>query len=580
VSEKGSPEYSRKAEIQEERDRERALPAAGVIERILCGGIERAVGNMLFHTAPELFAKKLDFILDRIREDYRRAEPSERRSYLTFLAVLTVDMQSLLPLWELEPLVTEGRLDAEREEVFGLLTALEKLEGETAAAVADALLADAAARRKAEGSTAGGTAGGEALSAVVGQLAVEVADGSIRRAAVARFRGDSSTELGNDYAVFLKHMMRLGGSFVTTNPVLVKMAWDLEEERWDRRADEIIADAWPKGRPASLLAGPRTELDAAIGRVCSLMTMSVVEENCRLLRDIYLATQGREGYVSLQVNPTNHGDDRDMIREARQLYGGLRERLGGVPNVVFKLPATGAGLVAAEQLTSEGIGVTVTVSFSVFQAMEFARVLARGGAPVCYIALMNGRMAFPVRDELAELGVEGGAEAARWAGVEVARKTHRLLYDLPEKGGLGIDPNRVKLLIASLRIYDDWIPDVSELWGCQVITFFPNVRRKYDDRERGFRADAVYSETPAEVLQVLLESEIFRQAWWMPGDAEETRPRRPLSLAPEDAEALLEWPPVAQTLGQFVDQHREMGRKVESRMRAAASRDDAGDAGP
>ncbi len=373
------------------------------------------------------------------------------------------------------------------------------------------------------------------------------------------------------------------------------MAWDIDPELWNKRVDALILSKHSPDRLSKLLRGPQSELSAAIEAINSAVTMAVVQENCRLLRDIFLVTEGREGYVSLQVNPKNHDDWQQMVTEAKNLYSLLEGTLGGVPNVVFKLPATAAGKSAAEKLTSEGIGVTITVEFSVFQALGFAEVLNRGKMLVAYLALMNGRMAYPVRDEMKTKSVPGGVEAARWAGVEVARKAYRRLYAPPHEGGLGIDPQRIKLLIASLRIYGDWMPDISELWGCPVITVFPNVRRKFDispatrgqglppaqacpepvERVRGlidFTGDAVLKATPDDQLKVLFESEIFRQAWWVPGDPEQYKPQRVLTLEPKDSEALVKWPPVANTLGEFIDLYEKMGQMVQERIRHLVGR--------
>jgi transaldolase len=366
-------------------------------------------------------------------------------------------------------------------------------------------------------------------------------------------------------------MIWLGGSFVTTNPVLIKVAWDTDAKRWNDRVDGLIRSRYGAEEIAELLQDKGQRLQKAVTAINSLVTMSVVEENCRLLRDIFLLTEGTEGYVSLQVNPKNHDDADLMVAEAKGIYEDLRTRLEGIPNVVFKLPATSAGLRAAEKLTGEAIGVTITVSFSVFQAFEFAKVLSRGEALVCYIALMNGRMAFPVRDEMKRLGVVKGEEAARWAGVEVARKSYHRLYDPEDQGGLGIDPSRVRLLIASLRIYDDWLPDISELWGSPVITFFPNVRRKYDSHSRELEGLSILNDTPSDDMETLMESEIFRQAWWLPGDPQDQSPTKVLTLAEADREDLVAWEPVAATLNQFVDLYDQMGQMVLERMAHLAS---------
>jgi transaldolase len=237
---------------------------------------------------------------------------------------------------------------------------------------------------------------------------------------------------------------------------------------------------------------------------------------------------------------------------------------------VIKVPSTAAGLVAARELTSRGIGVTITLTFSLFQALPFAAVLAQGSALVSYIAIMNGRLAFPVRDELKRGSIPRGVEAARWAGVEVARKTCRRLYASIRDGGLGVDPVRVKVMVASLRIYGDWIPDVSELWGVPLVTIFPNVRRAYDATPRPPPALALSGPTPAEELDVLLKSEIFRQAWWTESDGSRGRPDRLLTLDPVDAPAVSRWAPVRETLDQFIGTFDEMRSMVRERMRALA----------
>jgi len=191
-----------------------------------------------------------------------------------------------------------------------------------------------------------------------------------------------------------------------------------------------------------------------------------------------------------------------------------------------------------------------------------------------YIALMNGRMAYPARDELKEKGTPGGVEAARWAGVEVARKSYRRLYGEKKDGGEAIDPRRVKLLIASLRIYDDWIPDISEQWGCPVITFFPDVRRTYDSHERPLDPESIAEDTPADAVETLGESEIFRQAWWTPEDGETLKPERVLTVGEKDADALFAWPPVSNTLKQFVELYDQMGGMVKARMKQLAGEED------
>lgn len=75
-------------------------------------------------------------------------------------------------------------------------------------------------------------------------------------------------------------------------------------------------------------------------------------------RALYDSTDGKDGYVSLEVNPHLAYDTNGTLEEARRLWAALRR-----PNVFIKVPATANGLPAIQQLISEGINVNVTLLF-------------------------------------------------------------------------------------------------------------------------------------------------------------------------------------------------------------------------
>jgi transaldolase len=77
-------------------------------------------------------------------------------------------------------------------------------------------------------------------------------------------------------------------------------------------------------------------------------------------RPRYDKTEGRDGYVSLEVNPHLAHDTRGTMEEARRLWAALNR-----PNVFIKVPATGEGLPIIQQLISEGINVNVTLLFGI-----------------------------------------------------------------------------------------------------------------------------------------------------------------------------------------------------------------------
>lgn len=78
-----------------------------------------------------------------------------------------------------------------------------------------------------------------------------------------------------------------------------------------------------------------------------------------VLRPVYNETHGRDGFVSIEVNPHLANDTAGTVAEARRLYATL-----GRPNIMIKVPATEAGLPAITTLIGEGINVNVTLIFS------------------------------------------------------------------------------------------------------------------------------------------------------------------------------------------------------------------------
>lgn len=121
-------------------------------------------------------------------------------------------------------------------------------------------------------------------------------------------------------------------------------------------------------------------------------------------------------------------------------------------------------------------------------------------------------------------------------------------------------------MMASLHICEDWIPDISELWGIPLFTVFPNVRRAYNAHERSLDVMTVDRQTPRAYLEVLVKSELFRQARWTPEDGAIGKTDRILTLEPVDAEAVGAFTPVSETFVQFIGMHKEMSGMVKGRM--------------
>ncbi|WP_329335504.1 transaldolase [Streptomyces sp. NBC_01352] len=96
-----------------------------------------------------------------------------------------------------------------------------------------------------------------------------------------------------------------------------------------------------------------------------MMTTADVRAAADILHSVYTSTGGRDGRVSIEVDPRLAHDTTATIAEARQLSW-LVDR----PNVMIKIPATKAGLPAITEVIGAGISVNVTLIFSLERYRE------------------------------------------------------------------------------------------------------------------------------------------------------------------------------------------------------------------
>lgn len=98
-----------------------------------------------------------------------------------------------------------------------------------------------------------------------------------------------------------------------------------------------------------------------------------VQDAADVFRSLYDKTDGRDGYVSLEVNPHLAHDAIGTIAEARRLWAALNR-----PNVFIKVPATEEGLEAIQKLIREGINVNVTLLFGLSRYRQVAEAYIDG----------------------------------------------------------------------------------------------------------------------------------------------------------------------------------------------------------
>lgn len=92
-----------------------------------------------------------------------------------------------------------------------------------------------------------------------------------------------------------------------------------------------------------------------------------------LLRLVWDAGSGRDGYVSIEVDPTLAYDTDATVEEAQRLHD-LIDR----PNLFVKIPATREGLPAIEEMIARGRSINVTLIFSLERYAEVAEAYVRG----------------------------------------------------------------------------------------------------------------------------------------------------------------------------------------------------------
>ena len=111
----------------------------------------------------------------------------------------------------------------------------------------------------------------------------------------------------------------------------------------------------------------------SVEAIYQVLTVEDVQRAADLFRPLYDRMEGKDGFVSLEVNPHLAHDTEGTVAEARRLWQALSR-----PNVLIKVPATREGLPAIRQLISGGINVNVTLLFGLPRYREVAEAYIGG----------------------------------------------------------------------------------------------------------------------------------------------------------------------------------------------------------
>jgi transaldolase len=98
-----------------------------------------------------------------------------------------------------------------------------------------------------------------------------------------------------------------------------------------------------------------------------------VTDACDLLRRVWDEGGGKDGYVSIEVDPTLAYDTEETVAQALRFH-----KLIDRPNLFVKIPATKPGLPAIEDMIAKGKSINVTLIFSLRRYTEVAEAYIRG----------------------------------------------------------------------------------------------------------------------------------------------------------------------------------------------------------
>jgi transaldolase len=272
------------------------------------------------------------------------------------------------------------------------------------------------------------------------------------------------------------HLQQLIDEFAvvgaTSNPSIFQKAMS-EGSAYDEQMHELI-DRDPDGADVAQSFWALAEQD--------------IEDACDLFRPVWDGGGGRDGYVSLEVDPRLAYDTLETFREAMRLHDTVDR-----PNLMVKIPATKPGLAAIEDVIAKGRSINVTLIFSLRRYAEVAesytrgleRLVAEGGDPSAVASVASffvSRIDTEADRRLQELG-SAHPEAAKLQG-KLAIANARLAYRhyLEAFGGprwqfladKGATPQRV--LWASTSTKNPSYPDtlyVQELVGPDTVNTMP-----------------------------------------------------------------------------------------------------------
>jgi len=191
---------------------------------------------------------------------------------------------------------------------------------------------------------------------------------------------------GNDYALGLRWLRRLGYVQVSTNPQLAAIAYRDDPSLWEKFKEYL------RGHP-ELLENPEEHGD----ELAMAATLIALWPNMEVFRPVAYMLDFNDGMISYQLNPNVADSVEGSVSDALKIYKLCEEYFSKYdqyllwgwpysierrrPNIVFKVAGSSpAAIDITRILESYGIGTNNTVTYTVSQEIELILAKIEGRA--------------------------------------------------------------------------------------------------------------------------------------------------------------------------------------------------------
>jgi transaldolase len=216
------------------------------------------------------------------------------------------------------------------------------------------------------------------------------------------------------------------------------------------------------------------------------ITTDDVADAARIFAPVYAASGGKDGRVSIEVEPDLAHDAAGTTAEAKRLWAKVNQ-----PNAMIKIPATIEGLDAITETIAAGISVNVTLIFSLerhrqvinayLSGLEKARAAGIDISTIHSVAsFFVSRVDTEVNNRLDAIGTEEAIALKSKAGIANAQLAYQVYEQAfsSERAKVLLDAggNKQRPLWASTGVKDPSLPDtlyVVELAVAEVVNTMP-----------------------------------------------------------------------------------------------------------